>query len=55
MDFVTIGDGAKLEGCIVGRGAKIGERCDLRDSEVGGGMEVEGEMKVKNEKLSTTL
>ncbi|KAL1924803.1 uncharacterized protein VTP21DRAFT_4457 [Calcarisporiella thermophila] len=51
MDHVVIEDNVKLEGCIVCHNAKILERAQLKDCEVGGGYIVKAETLAKNEKL----
>ncbi|CAG8774635.1 785_t:CDS:2, partial [Gigaspora rosea] len=41
----------KLDGCVVCNGAKIMEKSQLKDCEVGGGYVVVSETQAKNEQL----
>ncbi|CAG8514590.1 18630_t:CDS:10 [Acaulospora morrowiae] len=51
MDNVTVEDNVKIDGCVICCGAKIMERAQLKDCEVGGGYVVASESIAKNEKL----
>ncbi|KAF0378179.1 nucleotide-diphospho-sugar transferase [Gigaspora margarita] len=51
MDNIVIEDNVKLDGCVVCNGAKIMEKSQLKDCEVGGGYVVVSETQAKNEQL----
>jgi translation initiation factor eIF-2B subunit gamma len=51
MDGVTVGPRTVLTGCIIGRRAKIGSECVLKDCEVQDGNVVPDETDAKNEKF----
>ncbi|KOS12767.1 hypothetical protein Malapachy_1398 [Malassezia pachydermatis] len=51
MDGVVVGDNAKLESCIVGLHANIGERSQLKETDVGPQFAVAPNTESKNEKL----
>jgi translation initiation factor eIF-2B subunit gamma len=51
MDYVVIEDGVKLDNCILCRGARISQRCELKDSEVAGQYKVPADTHAKNEHL----
>ena len=51
MDGVVVGDGVKLENCIVCTGATIGERCSLKECVVGARYRVQDRLDKKGEEL----
>lgn len=51
MDGVRVGDNAKLENCIVGHHAAIGDRSQLKETDVGPHYVVARGVESKNEKL----
>ncbi|GJJ06382.1 hypothetical protein Clacol_000573 [Clathrus columnatus] len=53
LDHVVIEDGAKIDGCILGRSAHIGAKAELSKCVTQPGYEVDAGAAIKNEKLET--
>lgn len=51
MDKAQVGEKCVLTGCVIGPGAKVGERAVLRDVEVQGGFVVDEGVVVEGEKM----
>ncbi|KAJ1978853.1 Translation initiation factor eIF-2B subunit gamma [Dimargaris cristalligena] len=55
MDYITVEDGAKLDGCVICNNAKIQAKAQLKDCEVGASLVVDPETQAKNERIVSSF
>ncbi|KAJ1972197.1 Translation initiation factor eIF-2B subunit gamma [Dimargaris xerosporica] len=55
MDYVTVEDGAKLDGCVICTNAKVLSKAQLKDCEISAGLVIDPNTQAKNERIVSTL